>query len=133
MKYLIWYLVQLTAMVLGNPANPWVFDYEQKGADWGTLEAPPGLVNNCNSTTNQSPINLMDPIGSYGWAYGQPLPKEHDNSQRSYSDFNKPTPITWSTNSIVKIFIEDEVQGDSFFVSSYGKTVYGSETDKFVA
>ena len=54
------------------------FNYANYGLDWTTVEGLEDADNQCGSHTNQSPVNLMHPIGSYGWAYGLPLPKADD-------------------------------------------------------
>lgn len=54
------------------------FHYANYGLDWKNIE---GLANEDNFCTEkvQSPINLMEPIGSYGWAYGYPKAKVDDS------------------------------------------------------
>ena len=53
----------------------WGFDYSNNGKDWDRAIPPPGFdgTNHCGEKENQSPINLLEPIGSYGRAYGYPL------------------------------------------------------------
>lgn len=37
----------------------------------------------------------MQPIGSYGWAYGLPIPKMADSFERQYRDLTKDVQIKW--------------------------------------
>ena len=65
-----------------NAKGGWTYDYKQNGADWGKLVSSNRAINYCGQTRNQSPINLLNPIGSYGWAYGETIPKEHDKFEK---------------------------------------------------
>jgi hypothetical protein len=58
----------------------WNYTYATNGTDWPLLKAPyEGAINHCGpENKKQSPINLLSPIGSYGWAYGLPIPKIKD-------------------------------------------------------
>lgn len=62
----------------------WVYDYKYLGRDWGSVTGPG--ENLCGDGEHQSPINLMTPIGSYGWAYGEPVPKASDMTTKKYTD-----------------------------------------------
>jgi carbonic anhydrase len=65
----------------------WEYKYDNNGADWASIHPPAGEINYCaTDSDNQSPINLLDPLGSYGWAYDLPLPKVHDKHEKSYTD-----------------------------------------------
>ena len=67
----------------------WSYLYDNNGADWANVHPPPGEINYCaTDKLNQSPINLLDPIGSYGWAYDLPLSKDNDNHAKAYNDIN---------------------------------------------
>ena len=59
--------------LVSSSGDGWVYDYKNNGADWGTIQGPNGTINYCGRAENQSPINLMDPIGKYGRAYGKYL------------------------------------------------------------
>jgi hypothetical protein len=37
----------------------------------------------------------MKPIGSYGWAYGETVPKSHDNIALTFKDLKKLSKIEW--------------------------------------
>lgn len=66
--------------IIGNITD---YDYSTNGEDWKYLMADANETNYCGvETEHQSPINLMDPIGSYGWAYGLPVSKDKDNVQK---------------------------------------------------
>jgi len=54
------------------------YHYANYGLDWSTIEGLPEEENKCAIGDKQSPINLMQPIGSYGWAYGDVQPKAKD-------------------------------------------------------
>jgi len=51
------------------------YNYKEGGKDWPKLKSKYGVENNCGKETNQSPVNLLQPIWSYGWAYGDTIPK----------------------------------------------------------
>ena len=53
------------------------FHYANYGNDWKEIEGLDTNENKCSADI-QSPINLMEPIGSYGWAYGYPKAKVDD-------------------------------------------------------
>jgi carbonic anhydrase len=109
----------------------WVYDYSQNGDDWATITPPEGEVNYCaTDNLNQSPINLMSPLGSYGWAYGLPVPKEEDNHDRNYIDIAKSVSLEWATNTLKVSFAESETS-QMFFKSDTAAKVYGASTDKF--
>ena len=55
------------------------YHYKNYGNDWTTIEGLADADNKCGSEDFQSPINVMQPIGSYGWAYGSALPKQDDS------------------------------------------------------
>ena len=55
------------------------FSYKENGNDWGFIASPDAKVNNCTEGKKQSPINLLQPIGSYGWAYGETVPISKDS------------------------------------------------------
>ena len=78
-------------------------------------------MNYCGEKENQSPINLLSPIGHYGRAYGKYLNKEADAIEKTYSDVRKKVPVTWATNT-VKVSLEDEVNSQNFFKSQLAKT-----------
>lgn len=54
------------------------YDYSKGGADWPSLVSKYAVENKCGLEGIQSPVNLLQPIWSYGWAYGDVIPKDHD-------------------------------------------------------
>ena len=89
--------------VLQEPAEEVVtvlYDYQQKGDDWGDIVFEDGTLNWCGETGNQSPINLMQPLGTYGWVYGAILPIAADESSKSYTDLSAEVTSGWDTNTL---------------------------------
>lgn len=108
------------------------YDYANLGKDWPYLKAPEGEYNHCGDELNQSPINLMQPIGSYGWAYGETVPKTHDQLEMNYKDLKKKIKVEWDTNT-VKVALADIEQDDNYFFTKLGKDKYGANAEKFYA
>lgn len=95
----------------------WTYDYKQNGADWKNLVSSNKAINYCGQTRNQSPVNLLDPIGSYGWAYGETIPKEHDKFEKQYRDIRKGTKVGWNESAMAVELHEVETL-ENFFKSN---------------
>jgi carbonic anhydrase len=108
------------------------YDYAKLGKDWPSLQAPEGEINHCGDELNQSPINLMQPIGSYGWAYGETVPKTHDQLEMNYKDLKKKIKVEWDTNT-VKVAMADTESDENYFYTKLGKDKYGGNAEKFFA
>ena len=72
----------------------WEYNYKEQGADWPNLKSENGEENNCGGNT-QSPVNLLQPIGSYGWAYGETIPKANDKFSKTFDDLKKLISVSW--------------------------------------
>lgn len=59
----------------------------------------------------------MEPIGSYGWAYGETVPKAHDQISKSFRDLKKLSKIEWNQHSVGIKFHETDFE-DNFFNSN---------------
>lgn len=73
----------------------------------------------------------MQPIGSYGWAYGETIPKIHDNSGKTFKDLKKLSVITSKDHSIGIDFHESDLE-DNFFNSALGPKYFNTASDKFL-
>lgn len=85
----------------GTDTTDMGFDYNYKynGADWPSLKSKyPGVENRCGGVGNQSPINLLQPIWSYGWAYGDTIPKLNDAHETTYNNLRKGVKVQWPEN-----------------------------------
>ena len=78
-EQVVWHLVFCTGLL--KAADDWIFDFTNKGYDFDQAIPPDGWVgiNYCGRPDLQSPINLMPPLGVYGWIYGDPIPFEFEN------------------------------------------------------
>jgi len=65
------------------------YNYKHGGSDWSSLTSKYGVENNCGNDGSQSPINLLQPIWSYGWAYGDTIPKQNDAHETTYNNLRK--------------------------------------------
>jgi hypothetical protein len=74
------------------------FHYANYGQDWNKIDGLPDSENECGSEV-QSPINIMQPIGSYGWAYGYPNNKKDDQWKSNYENINDAL-VEWDYNKI---------------------------------
>jgi carbonic anhydrase len=80
----------------------------------------------------------MQPIGSYGWAYGLPNPREHDKFKSDYANIATDTLIKWDYSSLkFDITVEFEMEEEEkiynmFFDSQYAKKLYDAKTSKFI-
>jgi len=54
----------------------------------------------------QSPINLLSPIGIYGWVYGEPIPIELTNFEANYLDPKPDTKIVYERKNF-KMFLNE--------------------------
>ena len=118
--------------VISAAGAGWEYDYAKLGVDWPSIHAPEGSSNHCGDELNQSPINLMQPIGSYGWAYGETVPKTHDQLEMNYKDLKKKIKVEWATNT-VKVALADTESDDNYFYTKLGKDKYGANAEKFYA
>jgi len=108
----------------------WVYDYAQNGKDWGTLVSSNNAVNYCGETLNQSPINFLNPIGSYGWAYGDTLPQAFDSHEKNYKDLRKNTQVKWS-NKAMNVDLQEIETLENFFISHLAESNLDAATNKF--
>lgn len=109
------------------------YDYKHNGADWKYLIADEaaGEVNYCKTDTlNQSPVNLLKPSGSYGWAYGAPVPKEHDSVFKQYENIKKDVHLTW-VGDTMKVKVHPSEKPKNYFTSKVAKELFGAVGDKF--
>ena len=82
----------------------------------------------------------MQPIGSYGWAYGLPNPKEHDKFKSEYANIATDTLIKWDYSSLkFDITVDEKKEQDReekvynmFFDSQYAVRLYNSTTSMFI-
>ena len=84
--------VNETKIDIGNDTTNmgFTYNYKQNGADWPTLKSKyPGVENKCGKIGSQSPVNLLQPIWSYGWAYGDTIPKSNDAHETTYNNLRK--------------------------------------------
>lgn len=71
----------------------------------------------------------MEPIGSYGWAYGYPKAKVDEGLASNYANVNDVL-VEWDYNKIqVKFSQEDALL--MFFQSDFAQTLYGGKVNKF--
>ena len=75
-------------------------------------------------------MNLLDPIGSYGWAYGEAVPKADDNVKGTFKDLKKGTVVEWDTSTVQLRLFEIE-KDENYFVSDLAEEKYGAATNKF--
>jgi len=108
----------------------WTYDYKQNGADWKNLKSSNNAINYCGQTRNQSPINLLNPIGSYGWAYGETIPKDSDKFSKTYKDLRKGTKVGWKDSAMAVELAEIETL-ENFFISKIGADHLKAATDKY--
>lgn len=69
------------------------YNYKQGGDDWASLVSKYGVENHCGDAANQSPVNLLQPIWSYGWAYGDTIPKAGDAHETTYKNLRKGVKV----------------------------------------
>lgn len=106
----------------------WVYDYKYLGRDWGSIHGPG--TNYCGDGEHQSPINLMTPIGSYGWAYGEPVPKASDQTTKKYTDVFDNVKVMWATNTI-KVNLPPVEADANYFTSMLAVDKLKAATTKF--
>lgn len=108
----------------------WTYDYANKGNDWGKLVSSNNAVNYCGEVNNQSPINFLDPIGSYGWAYGDTVPQSFDKHEKNYKDLRKGTQVSW-VNKAMNVNLAEIETLENFFVSHLASSNLKASTNKF--
>jgi len=74
------------------------YNYKEGGKDWPKLKSKYGVENNCGKKDIQSPVNLLQPIWSYGWAYGDTIPKQNDAHETTYNNLRKGVQVKWPEN-----------------------------------
>ena len=90
------------------------FHYANKGDDWSQIEGLAAEDNMCG-LDNQSPINLLQPIGSYGWAYGYPKSKFDDAWESNYENVENVL-VEWDYNKVQVKF--DQKDASQMFMQS---------------
>ena len=110
------------------------YNYKEGGDDWPKLKSKYGVDNNCGKKDIQSPINLLQPIWSYGWAYGDTIPKMNDAHETTYSNLRKGVEVKWPKNiNSLQVKLQEIESLENFFVSNIAETYYGASTNKFAA
>ena len=104
------------------------FHYLNYGEDWGHIDGLDDEDNFCKAEI-LSPINLMAPIGSYGWAYGYPHAKVDDEWSSNYVNDNDVT-IEWDYNNIRVTFTQENA-ARMFMQSNLVETVLGGRSKRF--
>lgn len=104
------------------------FHYANYGTDWKEIEGLDAKDNKCSADI-QSPINLMEPIGSYGWAYGYPKAKVDDKWTSEYNNV-KDVLIEWDYNKIQVTFSQEDAL-QMFMESNLAETAIGGKSKRF--
>lgn len=107
------------------------FDYKFNGKDWGLIKAPEGHVNYCGDGLNQSPINLMTPLGTYGYAYGTPQSTVDDAFDVQFADIYGNNGVTIGWNSGFYVELPPKESKINFFTSELAVTKIGANTTEF--
>lgn len=106
------------------------YNYKNNGLDWGDLVPENGTKNFCGTDIdNQSPVNLMFPVGAYGWAYDV-IPKDRDKVKKNFNDLRQ-VKLKWDRTRPNVKFSEMETR-ENWFDSSYALEL-GSEGTTFEA
>ena len=106
----------------------WNYTYMQNGTDWVSLEHSDGRPHYCGPENEYgSPINLMSPLGSYGWAYGKLIPKALDNHIKTYTDLKRQTFLDYRDYT-VRVSLDDYESSINYFTSDVAKEVYNAST-----
>ncbi len=71
----------------------------------------------------------MKPLGTYGWAYGLFIFKDHDKLKTNFKNLKKNLGVKW-TGSTVKVQLSSMETKENFFESDISLR-YGSSTKKF--
>ena len=74
----------------------------------------------------------MQPIGSYGWAYGETVPRDHDAATKTYEDLTKSMEISWEGHALL-VALDSTEQKKNYFTSDVAETIFGAATNKFNA
>lgn len=107
--------------------------YTNNGSDWKYLIPGEGEINYCaTDIDNQSPINLLKPLGSYGFAYGEWLPMALDNIKSSYQNIFKDIKLAWIHNT-QKVKIHETEQASNAFESQLAESLFGAKGTRFEA
>ena len=76
----------------------------------------------------------MQPIGSYGWAYGPPLPKDHDKTAKLYKDLRGDIEVVWATSFLKINFPKSLLEKENIgFSSQIAVDKYKATTTRFNA
>jgi hypothetical protein len=105
------------------------YHFANLGEDWTSIEGLADEDNFCGIEGSQSPVSLLMPIGSYGWAYGLPLPIANDAMVKSYKNIKTDTQVKFDYSS-VKVKLEDT--NTMSFESEYARSVFEATTNKFI-
>jgi len=75
----------------------------------------------------------MQPLGVYGWAYGEAIPVEKDEIDKVYKDPKEGNPIQWEMANL-RLYVKDQ-PGDplmSHYNSQCAVDIYKARTSKWV-
>ena len=104
------------------------FHFANYGHDWGHIYGLDDEDNFCKAEI-LSPINLMEPIGSYGWAYGYPKAKIDDLWNSTYVNDNDVL-VEWDYSKIQVTFTQDNA-AKMFMESNFAETLFGGKAKRF--
>lgn len=90
------------------------FHFANYGDDWNQIEGLAAEDNMCGLDT-QSPINLLQPIGSYGWAYGYPKSRFDDAWESNYENVENVL-VEWDYSKVQVKF--DQKDASQMFMQS---------------
>ena len=76
-------------------------------------------------------MSLLQPLGSYGWAYGDIQPFADDKTEMQYTNpgYNR-VESKWINNNLF-FNLAPEDQRSNYFISDYAVTKYGATTNRF--
>ena len=116
--------------------DDWIFDFANQGYDFDQAIPPAGWVgiNRCGEPENQSPVNLLSPLGVYGWVYGEALPFEKENLKIKYLDPKADSEIIYERKNlklVVNQFDEGAEDKEAYYKTDFAYTLYGGQTDSF--
>jgi len=76
----------------------------------------------------------MQPIGSYGWAYGPPIPKDQDSPGKLYKDLRGEVEVIWATSFLKVNFPPAMLAKEKIgFTSQVAIDKYKATTSRFNA
>ena len=93
-------------------------------------------VNRCGEPENQSPINLFQPLGTYGWIYGEVLPFEHENLVVHFLDPKKDSKLFYERKNLqmaVDQFSENAEDKNSYYQTDFLINLYYGHTNQYAA